>query len=94
MAEAGHGGPARRHFSLRDVPGTTIAVTSLALLGAAAVVTTPLWLWYRAKRRRTDALARKAAAEAAAEAALRQPADEVSTPPSDLSEGEAPEPKP
>lgn len=89
MGEAGHGGPARRHFSLRDVPGTTIAVTSLALLGAAAVVTTPLWLWYRAKRRRTDALARKAAAEAAT---ARQSTEDAATPPRE-DEGEAPSPK-
>ncbi len=85
MAEAGHGGPARRRFSLRDVPGTTIALTSLALLGAAAVVTTPLWLWYRAKRKRTDALARQAAAEAS-----RQAAADVAVPPA---EGDSPQPR-
>ena len=56
MAEETHR-PERRRFGLRDVSGTTIAVTSLALLGAAAIVTTPLWLWYRRKRKRTDALA-------------------------------------
>ena len=55
------GAPERRRFGLRDVPGTTIALTSLAILGAAAVVTTPLWLWYRRKRKRADALARQAA---------------------------------
>ncbi len=51
--------PEHRRFGLRDVSGTTIAVASLAILGAAALVTTPLWLWYRRKRKRTDALARQ-----------------------------------
>jgi hypothetical protein len=49
--------PERRRVGLRDVSGTTIAVTSLAILGAAALVTTPLWLWRRHKRKRADALA-------------------------------------
>ena len=44
-------------FGLRDVPGTTLAVASLAILGAAALVTAPLCLWYRRKRKRADALA-------------------------------------
>jgi len=44
-------------FGLRDVPGTTLAVASLAILVAAAVVAAPLWLWYRHKRKRADALA-------------------------------------
>jgi hypothetical protein len=47
----------RDRFGLRDVPGTTLAVASLAILGAAAVVATPVWLWYRRKRKRADALA-------------------------------------
>ena len=51
----------KRHFGLSDVSGTTIAITSLAILGAAAIVTAPLWLWYRRKRKRADALARQAA---------------------------------
>ena len=77
------GGPARQHFGLRDVPGTTIAITSLAILGATALVTAPVWLWYRRKRKRTDRLAREAAraAEAtkAAEAAgqAMKPEDET-----------------
>ncbi len=59
-----------KRFGLRDVSGTTIAVTSLAILGAAAVLTTPLWLWYRRKRKKTDALIRQAPrAEPAAEEA-------------------------
>jgi hypothetical protein len=66
MADETHA-PERRRFSLKDVPGTTIAITSLAILGAAAVVTTPLWLWYWRKRKRTDALVREAAAAAASE---------------------------
>ena len=41
---------------LRDVSGTTLALTSLAVFTAAAVASTPLWLYYRRKRRRTDAL--------------------------------------
>lgn len=64
MAEDTHF-PQRRRFGLRDVSGTTIAVTSLAILGAAALVTAPLWLWYRRKLRRTDALARQSPAVAA-----------------------------
>ncbi len=49
----------RRGFGLHDVPRTTIALTSLAILGGAALLTTPLWLWYRHKRKRADALARQ-----------------------------------
>jgi hypothetical protein len=49
----------RRGFCLHDVPGTTVALTSLAILGGAALLTTPLWLWYRHKRKRADALARQ-----------------------------------
>jgi hypothetical protein len=41
----------------RAMSGTTLALTSLAVLGAAAVASTPVWLYYRRKRRRTDALA-------------------------------------
>lgn len=40
---------------LRDVSGTTLALTTLAVLGAAALASTPLWLYYRRKRKRTDA---------------------------------------
>ena len=49
----------RRRFGLQDVSGTTIAIASLATLGAAALVTAPLWLWYRRRRKRADALARQ-----------------------------------
>jgi hypothetical protein len=42
---------------LKDVSGTTLALTSLAILGAAAVVSTPMWMWYRRKRKRIDSLA-------------------------------------
>ncbi len=62
MAEDTHS-PKSPRFGLRDVSGTTIAVTSLAILGGVALVTAPLWLWYRRKRKRTDALARQTAAE-------------------------------
>ncbi len=40
----------------RDMSGTTLALSSLAILGAAAVVSTPVWIWRRRKRKRTDAL--------------------------------------
>jgi hypothetical protein len=40
----------------RDLPGATLALTSLAILGAAAVVSTPFWVLYRRKRKRVDAL--------------------------------------
>ncbi len=64
----------RRRFGLRDMPGTTIALTSLAILGAAALVTAPLWLWYRRKRKRADALAEQPPrAEAAPEDAAKGP---------------------
>jgi hypothetical protein len=52
-------GSDKPRFQWRDVPGTTIALTSLAVLGAAAVISTPLWLWYRRKRKKADALARQ-----------------------------------
>jgi hypothetical protein len=42
---------------LEDVSGTTLALTGLAILGAAAVVSTPVWIWYRSKRKRIDTLA-------------------------------------
>ena len=42
---------------LKEVSGATLALTSLAILGAAAVVSTPMWVWYRRKRKRTDTLA-------------------------------------
>jgi hypothetical protein len=42
---------------LKDVSGTTLALTSLAILGAAAVVSTPVWMYYRRKRKRIDSLA-------------------------------------
>jgi hypothetical protein len=38
----------------RETSGTTLALTGLALLGAAALVTTPFWVWYRRKRKRAD----------------------------------------
>ena len=43
--------------SLKDVSGTTLALTSLAIMGAAAVVSAPVWMWYRRKRKRTDSMA-------------------------------------
>jgi hypothetical protein len=50
------GGPplARRGVKWRDLPGTTLALTSLAILGAAAIVSTPMWVLYRRKRKRVD----------------------------------------
>ncbi len=47
-------------FTLRDVPGTTVAVAALAVLGAAAVVSAPFAVWYWRKRKRADALASSA----------------------------------
>jgi hypothetical protein len=72
MAEETHV-PDRRRFGLRDVPGTTVAVTSLAVLGAAALVTAPLVLWYRRKRKRVDALVREGAPAAAPPAEAPEP---------------------
>lgn len=48
--------PRKKPSALRDVSGTTVALTSLAVMGAAAVVSAPLWFWLRRKRKRTDAL--------------------------------------
>lgn len=45
----------KKPSKLRDVSGTTLALTSLAVFGAAALASTPLWLYYRRKRKRTDA---------------------------------------
>ena len=42
---------------LKDVSGTTLALTSLAVFAAAAVVSTPMWIYYRQKRKRIDSLA-------------------------------------
>ncbi len=70
--------PRGRGF-LKDISGTTIALTSLAVLGAAAVVTTPVWLWYRRKRKRTDALLRSAA---------RPPATAQPAPPAEAAPGD------
>lgn len=49
-------GPAKKVLKAtwRETSGTTLALTGLALLGAAAVVTTPFWVWYRRKRKRAD----------------------------------------
>jgi hypothetical protein len=68
----------RARFGLRDITGTTVALTSLAVLGAAAIVSTPLWLWYTRKRKRTDAMIR----EAAAASADSRKAEKDETPPS------------
>ncbi len=54
--------PTRNRFSLRDVPGTTIAVAALAVLGAAAIVSAPFSVWYWRKRKRAEALASHPAA--------------------------------
>ena len=43
--------------SLKDVSGATLALTSLAIMGAAAVVSAPVWMWYRRKRKKTDSMA-------------------------------------
>jgi hypothetical protein len=60
---------------LRDVSGTTLALTSLAVFGAAALASTPLWLYYRRKRKRTDALV------ATPPAAVESPVPDADKPP-------------
>jgi hypothetical protein len=57
----------------KSVPGTTLALTSLAVLGAAAVVSAPLWFYYRRKRKRTDSLANTPPAGAQAPAPSGEP---------------------
>jgi hypothetical protein len=42
---------------LKEVSGTTLALTSLAVFAAAAVVSTPMWFYYRHKRKKIDSLA-------------------------------------
>jgi hypothetical protein len=60
----------------RAMSGTTMALTSLAVLGAAAVVSTPVWLYYRRKRKRIDALAAsKAEVPGPAEPAAPEPTE-------------------
>ena len=46
--------PTKKPSALRDMSGTTVALTSLAVMAAAAVVSAPVWFWYRRKRKRTD----------------------------------------
>ena len=86
------GAPKRQRFGLKDVSGTTIAVTSLAILGGAALVTTPLWLWYRRKRKRADALARSGspAARAPQEQPVAAPEPATDPVPEPVSKPEAP----
>jgi hypothetical protein len=72
---AGQGGLplARPGVKWRDLPGTTLALTSLAILGAAAIVSTPFWVLYRRKMKRVD----KMINEGAATATLLPDADET-----------------
>jgi hypothetical protein len=57
----------------RDVPGTTLAVTGLVVLGAAAIVSAPFWMWHRRKRRRTDEMVKTVSAPQATSAEPRAP---------------------
>jgi hypothetical protein len=82
MAEETHLPGRRRGFSLRDVSGTTAALTSLAVLGAAALVTAPLVFWYRRKRKRVDAMVRQGAPAAAPPAEEPAATDSAPTAPS------------
>lgn len=72
---------------LRDLSGTTLALTSLAILGAAAVVSAPVWLYYRRKRKRTDALLAEAAKAAAEAKATERPPALEPGPARDTAEG-------
>lgn len=64
----GNDAPTNKRSALRDVSGTTLALTSLAVMGVAAVVSAPAWFWYRRKRKRTDALVAQAPPDATAPA--------------------------
>ena len=71
--------PPKKPSALRDVSGTTVALTSLAVMAAAAVVSAPVWFYYRSKRRRAEALVAEAqgavAPERATDAAPPAPPD-------------------
>jgi hypothetical protein len=68
--------PTKKRSALRDVSGTTVALTSLAVMGVAAIVSAPLWYWHRRKRKRTDALVAQTPADyMAQDPAKQQPAD-------------------
>jgi hypothetical protein len=69
-----------------DLPGTTLALTSLAILGAAAVMSTPFWVLYRRKRKRVDKLIDEAPAavpSTGAEPQSAAPADDEATLPTE-----------
>lgn len=85
--------PTNKPSVLRDVSGTTVALTSLALMGAAAVVSAPLWFWYRRKRRRTDALVAQTPADALLPASADTPS-EVPADPGKPPAGRADDPGP
>ncbi len=65
--------PTSKRNALRDVSGTTLALTSLAVMGVAAVVSAPVWYWYRRKRKRTDALVSQAPPDTPAVTAAAAP---------------------
>jgi hypothetical protein len=77
--------PPKKPSALRDVSGTTIALTSLAVMAAAAVVSAPVWFYYRSKRKRTDALVSQAHGDVpqdrAAEVSPSAPAADAPTTP-------------
>lgn len=67
--------PTKKPSALRDMSGTTVALTSLAVMAAAAVVSAPVWFWYRRKRKRTDAFVSQAHGDV-----LPEPPAEAPTP--------------
>lgn len=84
--------PTKKPSALRDMSGTTVALTSLAMMAAAAVVSAPVWFWYRRKRKRTDALV----SQAHGDVLPASPADAASpgAVPEDVSSPEPDEPQP
>lgn len=79
--------PAKKRSALRDVSSTTVALTSLAVMSVAAVLSAPVWFYYRRKRKRTDALVSQAPAESKAPEATEPPgADAPAAPESDAAD--------
>ncbi len=66
--------PPKKPSALRDMSGTTVALTSLAVMAAAAVVSAPVWFYYRSKRKRTDALVSQAHGDVPPDRATDAPA--------------------
>jgi hypothetical protein len=75
---------------LKEVSGATLALTSLAVMGAAAVVSAPVWIWYRRKRKRTDSMASTAPSAARVETPAAETPDSPGDSAADIPTDERP----